>query len=51
MMQALIQQLLTYVTMRDVVEDSHDKLRQLRNELRQYQWAAQRRDREEANFW
>ena len=50
-LQALVQQLLTYVSVRDVIEDSHEKLRQLRNELRQYQWAGQRRDRDEANFW
>jgi len=50
-LQALVQQLLTYVSVRDIIEDSHEKLRQVRNELRQYQWAGQRRDRDEANFW
>ncbi len=50
-LNALINQLLTYVACRDFVEDNFDKLRQARNDLKQLQWAEQRRERDETTFW
>ncbi len=48
---ALINQLLTYVACRDFVEDNFEKFRTQRYDLKQYQWAEQRREKDEATFW
>lgn len=44
----LIQQFMTYAAARDIIEDSGEKLRSLRMDLKQLQWAEQRREREDA---
>lgn len=44
----LIQQFMTYAATRDIIEDGNDKMRQLKMDLKQLQWAEQRREREEA---
>lgn len=44
----LIQQFMTYAATRDIVEDGGEKLRSLKMDLKQLQWAEQRREREEA---
>ena len=50
-LNALINQLLTYVACRDFVEDNFEKLRQIRYDLKQHQWTEQRRERDESTFW
>ncbi len=50
-LNALIGQLMTYVACRDFVEENFEKLRHVRNELKQLQWAEQRREKDEAAFW
>ncbi|KAL5008235.1 hypothetical protein ScPMuIL_013816 [Solemya velum] len=44
----LVHQFLTYAATRDLVEDNFDKLKQMRNDLKQLQWGEQRREREVA---
>ncbi|XP_052058413.1 bromodomain adjacent to zinc finger domain protein 1A-like [Mytilus californianus] len=44
----LIQQFMTYAASRDTIEDGSERLRLLRYDLKQMQWAEQRREREEA---
>ncbi|KAL4238265.1 Bromodomain adjacent to zinc finger domain protein 1A [Mactra antiquata] len=44
----LVDQFLTYAATRDLIEDNYDKLRQLRNDLKQLQWGEQKREREDA---
>ncbi|XP_045165430.2 bromodomain adjacent to zinc finger domain protein 1A-like isoform X2 [Mercenaria mercenaria] len=44
----LVDQFLTYAATRDIIEDNFDKLRQLKNDLKQLQWGEQKREREEA---
>lgn len=44
----LVQQVMTYAAVRDMVEESYDKLRLKKYDLKQMQWAEQRREREEA---
>ena len=46
-MNTLIQQILTYAMVRDMVEESADKLRLKKYDLKQMQWAEQRRIKEE----
>ena len=48
---ALVQQLMTYVACRDVIEENFDNLRATRGELRAHQWAETRREKDEATFW
>ena len=50
-LSALIQQLMTYVACRDVIEENFETLRSTRNELRHHQWSELRRDKDEAAFW
>lgn len=46
---ALVTQLLSYSSYRDIIEDELDSLKQARTELRQLQWAEQRREKEKAS--
>ena len=39
---------MTYAASRDIIEDGSEKIRQLKMDLKQLQWAEQRREREEA---
>lgn len=41
-------QFMTYATARDFLEDNFEKLKIIRMDLKQLQWAEQRREREEA---
>lgn len=51
MLEVLCHQLLTFVAVRDTVDEGVEKLRQVRHELRIHLQTEQRRDREEATFW
>jgi hypothetical protein len=44
----LIQQFMTYAASRDIIEDGNEKMRHIRMDLKQMQWAEQRREREES---
>jgi len=46
----LITQLLTYASIRDVIEESIDQYKSVSYELKQIQWAEQRREREETQI-
>ena len=48
LLTVLVDQFLTYAATRDILEDNFDKLRQLKNDLKQLQWGEQKREREEA---
>lgn len=47
-LKTLIDQLLSYLSLRDEVEERLEKLRIAKLDLKQWQWAEQRREREEA---
>ena len=47
-LKVLVDQFLTYAATRDLIDDNYEKLRQVRLELKQLQWAEMRREREEA---
>ena len=49
--EALIQQMLTYAATRDMIEDNYEKLRQAKQDLRSFQAQKNIREREEATFW
>lgn len=51
LLEVLINQLLTYAAERDNIDETFEKLRQTRHELRLHLQAEQRRDREEAAYW
>lgn len=44
----LVQQVMTYAAVRDIVEDSFEKLRVKKYDLKLLQWAEVRREREDA---
>ncbi|ESO96438.1 hypothetical protein LOTGIDRAFT_159848 [Lottia gigantea] len=44
----LLQQILSYAAIRDLIDESFDKIRTLKYDLKQLQWAEQRREREDA---
>lgn len=46
--QTLISQLLSFGTLRDEIEERLEKLRIAKQDLKQLQWARQRREKEEA---
>lgn len=46
----LINQLLSYASVRDVIEESMDQSKSLSYELKQLQWAEIRREREEIQY-
>lgn len=48
LLSVMVDQFLTYAATRDLIEDNYDKLRQLKNDLKQLQWGEQKREREEA---
>ena len=50
-LMALINQILTYVASRDLIDDNSEQLKQASYELRHHRWAEQRREKEEAAFW
>ncbi|XP_071081443.1 bromodomain adjacent to zinc finger domain protein 1A-like [Haliotis cracherodii] len=47
-LNTLVQQILSYAAARDIVEESYEKLRLMKYDLKQLQWAEQRREREDA---
>ena len=49
--EALTQQLLTFVATRDLLEDNYDKLKQAKSDLRSMQAQKNHREKEEATFW
>ena len=49
-LSTLINQLLSYASLRDVIDEAMDSYKSLSYELKQIQWAEQRRDREEAQL-
>ena len=50
--QTLIQQIVTYAMVRDIMDETAEKFRLKKYDLKQMQWAEQRRQREEeANKW
>lgn len=50
-LKTLVQQLITYVGCRDTVEENYENLRASKWELRQFQMAEQRREKDEAQYW
>ena len=49
-LSTLINQLLSYASLRDIIDEAMDSYKSLSYELKQIQWAEQRRDREEAQL-
>lgn len=47
LLKVLVHQFLTYAATRDTLEDNYEKVKQVRLELKQFQWSEQRREREE----
>lgn len=47
LLDTLVQQILTYAMVRDMIDESSEKLRLKKYDLKQFQWAEQRREREE----
>ena len=48
---ALLHQVLTFVSSRDMIEENYDNLKTAKLEIRQLQAAEQRREKDEAQFW
>ena len=49
-LSTLINQLLSYASFRDIIDEAMDQHKSLSYELKQVQWAEQRREREEATL-
>lgn len=46
----IVDQFLTYATTRDLLEDNYEKLRQLKIDLKKFQFGEQQREREETTL-
>jgi len=50
-LSVLMNQLLTFASCRDYIDECADKLKQVQRSLRAHQYAEIKRERDEAQFW
>jgi len=50
-LSVLVNQLLTFASCRDYIDESAEKLKQIQRSLRAHQYAEIKRERDEAQFW
>jgi hypothetical protein len=50
-LETLIHQLLTFGVSRDFIDDNIERIKGVKQDLRQHQWAEERRRKDETTFW